>query len=314
VGGVVAVAEQMGKRRWVERRHLWVVAALMVVGVTTCGLASTAFAASGMMGTMTITPSTGLTGGQTVTVNVPGLTPSSIGNILECNNDPSEPTVTLPSPVSNSLGVGCSSISYSLLATVGSNGTLSHTFSIIQGTVGPPCGTKTDVITTCPATDSATMSPAADAANYPCPPTAAQQAQGVTCVLNYGDEANDSASADIYFQGESTGTTTTAPSATTTTAPKNVTTTTVKTAATGGGTTGTTAASTGGGATGASGGSTDAAGGTTTGSLATTGAGPPLWWMLFVGLMLIMLSGALWLVGPRVWRGRLASHASRSDF
>ena len=54
----------------------------------------------------------------------------------------------------------------------------------------------------CPATDSAGKSPSADAANYPCPPTAAQQAAGDTCTLTYGDQANNSASAAILLAGE----------------------------------------------------------------------------------------------------------------
>ncbi len=155
---------------------------------------------------LTINPSTGLTGGESVSVTGTGFTPSSIGNILECNNASNEPTVALPSPVSSAVSVGCSAISYSRLVSTSSSGTISTSYSIIQGTVGPPCGLSTDVITTCPSTDDEGYSPAADAARYPCPPTAAQQAAGVTCVLNYGDQAGDSASGIIAFQGESTTT------------------------------------------------------------------------------------------------------------
>lgn len=301
------MAEDLGRRSGAGRKHLWAVAALMAVGVATCGLSSTAFA-NNLTGTMSVTPTTGLTNGESVSVTGSGFTPSGIGNFLECNDAPSEPNVALPSPVSNSVGVGCSAISYSLLVTVSSTGTISKSFTISEGTVGPPCGKSTDAIATCPAMDTNGNSPAADAALYPCPPTAAQLAAGDQCQLNFGDDDGDSAPAvNLTFQGEST-TTTTAP-ATTTTVAKTTTTTVAKTTTTtAGGTTGTTAASTG-----DTGASTAAAGGTATSSLASTGAGPPLWWLLFIGLMLITLSGVLWLAGPRVWRGRLAARSSHSD-
>ncbi len=54
---------------------------------------------------------------------------------------------------------------------------------------------------TCPATDSTGGSPATDAAKFPCPPTAAQQAAGDTCVIAFGDASGDQATANISFAG-----------------------------------------------------------------------------------------------------------------
>ena len=89
------------------------------------------------------------------------------------------------------------------LASTTSSGALSTTYKVVMGTVGPPCGT-TSALVQCPATDSAGTSPATDASAYPCPPTPAQQSAGVVCVLTFGDEAGNTASATITFQGQKT--------------------------------------------------------------------------------------------------------------
>lgn len=151
--------------------------------------------------TLALSSSTGLTNGQSISVTGSGYARNSPGNILECNDAPGEPTVALGSPVNKSLPVGCTSPTYKLITT-SATGTLSTTYDVIQGTVGPPCGASNDIITQCPLTDSAGQSPATDAANYPCPPTAAQVAAGVTCTLQYGDLAGDSVTEPILFSGE----------------------------------------------------------------------------------------------------------------
>jgi hypothetical protein len=171
-------------------------AAVLVPGVLTVGAAS---AASNP--TLTVNPDSGLSGGTVVNVSGSGFAKSSIGNVLECNSDPGQPTVALGSPINSSLPVSCTAPSYSMLVSTNSQGAISTTYTIVQGTTGPPCGTSSAAVQ-CPATDSAGNSPSADAADYPCPPTTAQEAAGDTCELTYGDESGDSADAAIYFVGE----------------------------------------------------------------------------------------------------------------
>src|SRR6202043_3516987 len=61
--------------------------------------------------------------------------------------------------------------------------------------------------------------PATDAANFPCPPTAAQQAAGDDCAIAIGDQAGDRGVGVVLFGTETlpTSTTTTTGGATTTT-------------------------------------------------------------------------------------------------
>lgn len=250
-------------------------AGALVAGIGLVGWATAAWAG----GTLTASPSSGISpSGQTITLSGSGFTPNSTGNYLECNNDPNEPNVHLGGLVNSDVGVGCTApaVSGNALQATGASGSFTKSYQVATGTIGPPCGAAGDLIATCPATDSAGQSPAADAAKYPCPPTAAQQAAGVTCVIHFGDQANDSAQVTILFQGESAGgpTTTAAPVATTS-AP-----------------TATTAPAT----------SAD------TNALAVTGPGPALWSLLGAGLGLLLVAAGL-LIGAR--RGRLGTGASR---
>jgi hypothetical protein len=146
---------------------------------------------------LTADPGTCLNGGTAVSMTGSGFDASSAGAVLECNGDSSEPTVSLPAPISQTVPVGCSGISAAGLVTTTSSGSFSTTFTIGAGTVGPPCG-GTDLVA-CPATDSAGQAPATDAANYPCPPTAAQITAGVTCVLAFGDAGGKQATVPISF-------------------------------------------------------------------------------------------------------------------
>ena len=170
--------------------------AVLLPGVLTVSLASAA-----NKPIVVVNPDTGLSGGSVVNVNGSGFADNSIGNLLECNSDPSQPTVMDGSPINSAIPVSCTAPSYSMLVTTSSQGAISTTYTIVQGTTGPPCGTPSAAVQ-CPATDSVGNSPSADAADYPCPPTAAQQAAGDTCTLTYGDQSGDSASAAIYFVGE----------------------------------------------------------------------------------------------------------------
>jgi len=166
------------------------------------GVVSASSAAAATNPTLAVSPNTGLSGGSSVKVTGSGYAKNSIGNVLECNDDPNQPTVTLGSPINSSIPVSCTAPSYGQLVETSSTGTVSTTYTIVQGATGPPCGTSS-AAASCPATDSAGNSPSADAAKYPCPPTAAEEAANDSCELTYGDQDNDSASATFLFTGES---------------------------------------------------------------------------------------------------------------
>jgi hypothetical protein len=209
--GISAKAGRYRRGRAVSKGLSAAAAALAIGGLTILVGAASASAAGNMNLTITVTPSTGLSDGASVTITGSGFAPTSIGNVLECNSDAKQPNVALGSPVNSSISVSCTAPSLTKLVTTTSSGSVSTTFKVVQGTVGPPCG-PTPAVVTCPATDTGGQSPTADAALYPCPPTAAQQAIGDVCTLSYGDQANDSGTATILFAGE------TPPAATTTTA------------------------------------------------------------------------------------------------
>ncbi len=268
------------------------------------------------------TPSTGLTSGESISVTGSGFSANSTGNVLECNDAPDEPTVALANPVGSSLAVGCTGPTYRILATTSATGDLSTSYDVMAGTVGPPCGTG-DIITTCPSTDSAGADPTADAANYPCPPTPAQQAAGVTCSLFFGDQAGDSASASIVFDGETSPSTTdptTGPSATgppttdppatdppsdttttsastaTTLAPSATSTTTATTQAASPSTTSGQPQPVSAAVAGSSGSSDPPIVSANSGALAFTGTGPLAQWLAIVGAALVLLGIALLIV------------------
>jgi hypothetical protein len=239
------------------------------------GLALVMTASAYGAATMTITPNTGLNPGQQVTITGTGWTKNAIGNFLECSTagGSAQPTVALPAPVSNAVSVSCNAPSYGHLETIGADGSLHGTFTIIGGTVGPPCGTTGAVITTCPATDSTGGSPASDAAKYPCPPTPAQLAAGAYCTISFGDNApgNENVTLPIHFASEQAATpTTAAPAAPVSTTPPVGPATTAPPATS-----------------------------PTSSTLATTGAGPDLWFMALVGALLTLAGALLWLAPVR---------------
>ncbi len=213
---------------------------------------------------VTVNPGTCLNGGTVVTVTGSGFTPAALGNILECNSDTGQPTVALPAPVSQSVPVSCTGVSTAAgaLITVGADGTFTASFTIIAGTAGPPCGAAY-LISTCPTADSSGGNPTTDAATYPCPPTAAQQAAGDTCTLSFGDSSSTDPSVTVpiaFVPAPTPGSGTT----TTTAAGGTTTTTNAATAA-----------------------ATKAA--TSASTLAFTGAGPDTWYTLLGGLLLLDL-------------------------
>ncbi len=198
----------------------------------------------------------GLAAGDVVTISGGNFTAGSLASIEQCNSDPTQPQILF---LGNDIPISCSALA---LTSISSKGVLSGTKTIKAGTVGPPTvGTptckqtvpSTSVITGCTTSGSGPT----DAANFPCPPTAAQQAAGDTCVLAIGDQAGDRAIGIALFGSETLPTTTVAGATTTTGA---ATTTTGATTTTTGATTTTTGATT----------TTTGATTTTTGATTTT--------------------------------------------
>jgi hypothetical protein len=220
---------------------------------------------------ITADPDTCIEPGTVVTLTGSGLPHSNIAAFLQCNDDPNQPTVL---DEGNQVPIGCSNPVVKAdgrpgLVVTTSTGTISVTFTIVGGTVGPPCGPSS--CTGAAATDSSGGSPFTDAVNYPCPPTPAQA--GLTpadiCNIQFGDAAGDNITIPLTFNPntppQSTAPETPTPAATATTvAPAK---TAAKSAAT--------AAS--------------------SSSLAFTGTGPGLWWLALVGVILMAL-GTLALV------------------
>jgi len=111
---------------------------------------------------ITLDRSTGLLRGQIVNITGTGF-PFGGATIVECNNTPGQPTVSISG--------------FDVPFSPGSpSGSLRTTFIVQTGIIGPPIL----------GIDSARNNSAADAANYPCPPTAAQQAAGASCTISAG--------------------------------------------------------------------------------------------------------------------------------
>jgi len=212
---------------------------------------------------MTVNPATCLNGGTKVTVSGSGFDAGSLGNVLECNNAKGQPTVALPSPVNENVQVSCTGISTAAgaLITVGADGTFSASFTVIAGKTGPPCGSAY-LIKTCPSTDSTGGNPVADAANYPCPPTAAQVAAGDQCSLAFGDSNGATQTVLISFVSAPTP---------------------------GGGSSGASSGSSGTSGTANSSTTATTTPATAASTLAFTGSGPDTWYTLFGALLLLDL-------------------------
>jgi len=130
---------------------------------------------------ITLDRSTGLLRGQLVNITGTGF-PFGGATVVECNNTPGQPTVSISG---FDVPVGCTQPFGQSPFTPGPYGTfpprspsssLRTTFIVQTGIIGPPIL----------GIDSARNSSAADAANYPCPPTAAQQAAGASCTISAG--------------------------------------------------------------------------------------------------------------------------------
>jgi hypothetical protein len=218
---------------------------------------------------LTATPGTCLNGGSVVTLSGSGYDANSLGVPLECNGDTSQPTVKLGGIVNQTVPVSCSGIAISNAKETTASGALPGglTFTIISPSPGPPCGAGY-AVTTCP-TDSSGGNAATDAAAYPCPPTPAQLAAGVTCTLAFGDQGGKDGTVPISF----------VPNA----KPSN-------------GNPNTAAATTSASSSGAAAAPAAGAASTTPSALAFTGSGPDTWYtliaalaLLSVGFLLLML-------------------------
>jgi hypothetical protein len=243
-----------------------------------CKAESKTASASTGRGTVTVDPATCLVNGTVVSVKATGLTPHDSGSVLECNTDKSQPTMTV---LGAKIPVSCSAALAKIFST--GSGSYSTTFTAVEGTPGPPTTGN----------DSTGKSGAADAALYPCPPTAAEISKGDGCVIAVGDLAiapskvGDEIAVPILFN---TAKGAKSPPTTATTASSSATT------SGGGGTTATTSSATS----------------ATSGSLAFTGTGPGVWWLGIIGIMLMIL-GALMLLlaGPRLVFARAVHTSSR---
>jgi hypothetical protein len=205
-------------RRFVRAARLSIAAGVLLISGA-IGLLAFAGPTSAVVSSavLTVTPNTGLSGGSVVSVSGTGFVHGSPGALLECNNDPNQPTIAA---LGNNLPVSCTN-PISDLQTITAAGNLTATnFTVIEGKVGPPAT----------GTDSASNSADADAMLYPCPPTAAQITAGDSCGFVMGDLGGDQAEAAISFAVTSTTTTpttgvgtttvpTTTPTTTTTTSP-----------------------------------------------------------------------------------------------
>jgi len=172
-------------------------------------------------GSITVTPSAGLSAGTMVTVTGAGFAANNTGTVIECSGAPGQPTIAV---LGNAVPVSCTN-PLSHVVTTDASGGFTSTFAIVQGVTGPPAT----------GTDSGGGDAATDAAAFPCPPTTAQQTAGVTCVIAFGDLAGEQAIAPILFAGEEPpSTSTSAPSTTasTTTTTASTTTTTASTTTT----------------------------------------------------------------------------------
>ena len=133
--------------------------------------------------TISLDRSTGLLRGQIVNVTGSGFSPFTFGELTECSNAPGQPTI-----MSNgaAVPVSCASPSVSTpvqlttapFPSVSPTGVLTGSIVVETGVLGPPAL----------GTDSAGNNAAVDAVNYSCPPSAAQAAQGVSCVIAFAGQ------------------------------------------------------------------------------------------------------------------------------
>ena len=162
------------------------VAVVLMAGGLVVGASAAAFGVA----TISLSQSDALAQRQVVTITGVGLAGNTFGYVLECNDAPGEPTLTVGPPFDVTLPIGCSPASLKHLVSTTPAGSLSTTFEVHESRkLGPPCGPLT-VFGGCPHVDSAGHAPHKDAQNFPCPPSPAQQTVGITCSLLFLDAAH----------------------------------------------------------------------------------------------------------------------------
>ena len=180
---------------------------------------------------------TGLAAGDVIDVTGTGFTPGATASIVQCNDDPTQSQVLF---LGNYIPVSCSTLSLTAIGSSGKKkGTLTGTQTMKTGQVGPPVDNTSlapiGCVTFAPNSTTVTVTipgcttsgnPETDAANFPCPPTAAQEAAGDTCVLAIGDTDGDRAIGTVLFGSETLPTTTTTTTTSSTTPTSSTTTTT----------------------------------------------------------------------------------------
>jgi hypothetical protein len=149
---------------------------------------------------------TGLASGDVVNVSGTGFTPGAAASIVECSSVATQPVIA-PFPAS------CSLLNPTIIPGSGPNtGRLVGTYTIRTGTVGPPVsggsvscqstsGWPTTALMTIP-NCTTSGNAAIDAANYPCPPTAAQQLAGYICTVGIVDDADERVVGAALFGSE----------------------------------------------------------------------------------------------------------------
>jgi hypothetical protein len=174
----------------------------------------------------------GLAGGDLVTLAGTGFTPGSLASDIQCNSDPHQPVILF---LGNYIPISCTPLKISNISPSGAYNP--PPFAVVQGTPGPvinnpsiyPPGCTIDPTKGKPPLPgqsgpipgcTTSGNPVTDAANFPCPPTAAQQAAGDDCAIAIGDQAGDRGVGVVLFGTETLPTsTTTTTSGTTTTSP-----------------------------------------------------------------------------------------------
>jgi hypothetical protein len=121
-----------------------------------------------------VSPSTGLSTSGTTSATITSTNWDASSDTyfvpIECNSDPTQPTYSV---FGHNVPVGCSEFVVEQTSKYYSNGTLSYPYSVPSGNIGSSDS----------GTDSAGNPANQDAANYPCPPTAAEQKAGVICAV-----------------------------------------------------------------------------------------------------------------------------------
>lgn len=166
-----------------------------------------------------------------------------------------QPSVTY---LANAIPVSCTQVKTFQTNSDGTIGSQYQSFTVVEGTTGPPCG-GSPTVPCDSANDSGGGSPTTDAKSFPCPPTSAQTTAGAFCVIAVGDLGGDKVAVPISFNIGAP------PIATTTTSPSSG---------------GELTSSGGGGSTSSSG-----------GSLAFTGSGPGVSVIGILGLLFVLVGG-----------------------